>query len=129
MPATCNTEPVARRRTLRLRTRVTLFFAFIALLAGVVLIGVTYGLTRNNLLDEDRNAAQQQALANADLVREQLTIDPDGIGVFFDDELRTDTDGFAVLSSGDPTAPRRVPASCTRSPISPNASSTASAPA
>ena len=51
---TCNTEPVPRRRTLRLRTRVTLFFAFIALLAGVVLIGVTYGLTRNNLLDEDQ---------------------------------------------------------------------------
>jgi signal transduction histidine kinase len=89
-----------------LRTRVTLFFAFIALLAGVVLIGVTYGLTRNNLLEEDQNAAQQQALANADLVRQQLTIDPDGIGVFFDDELRTDPDGFAVLSSGDPTAPR-----------------------
>ncbi len=106
MPATCNTEPVARRRTLRLRTRVTLFFAFIALLAGVVLIGVTYGLTRNNLLEEDQNAAQQRALANAELVREQLTIDPDGIGVFFDDELRTDPDGFAVLGSGDPAAPR-----------------------
>jgi signal transduction histidine kinase len=89
-----------------LRTRVTLFFAFIALLAGVVLIGVTYGLTRNNLLEEDQNAAQQRALANAELVREQLTIDPDGIGVFFDDELRTDPDGFAVLGSGDPAAPR-----------------------
>jgi two-component system, OmpR family, sensor histidine kinase MtrB len=103
---TCNTEPVPRRRTLRLRTRVTLFFAFIALLAGVVLIGVTYGLTRNNLLDEDQNAARQQALGNADLVRQQLTVDPNGIGVFFDDELRTDPNGFAVLSSGDPAAPR-----------------------
>jgi two-component system, OmpR family, sensor histidine kinase MtrB len=103
---TCNTEPVPRRRTLRLRTRVTLFFAFIALLAGVVLIGVTYGLTRNNLLDEDQNAARQQALGNADLVRQQLTVDPNAIGVFFDDELRTDPNGFAVLSSGDPAAPR-----------------------
>ncbi len=103
---TCNTAPVARRRSLRLRTRVTLFFAFIALLAGVVLIGVTYGLTRNNLLSDDENAARQQAFANADLVREQLTFDPDRIGVFFDDELRTDADGFAVLSSGDPSAPR-----------------------
>jgi two-component system, OmpR family, sensor histidine kinase MtrB len=103
---TCNTEPVPRRRTLRLRTRVTLFFAFIALLAGVVLIGVTYGLTRNNLLDEDQNAARQQALGNADLVRQQLTVDPNSIGVFFDDELRTDPNGFAVLSSGDPAAPR-----------------------
>lgn len=84
----------------------TLFFAFIALLAGIVLIGVTYGLTRNNLLGDDETAARQQAFGNADLVREQLTFDPDGIGVFFDDVLRTDTDGFAVLSSGDPTAPR-----------------------
>ena len=103
---TCNTAAVARRRTLRLRTRVTLFFAFIALLAGIVLIGVTYGLTRNNLLGDDETAARQQAFGNADLVREQLTFDPDGIGVFFDDVLRTDTDGFAVLSSGDPSAPR-----------------------
>jgi len=104
--STCNTAAVARPRTLRLRTRVTLFFAFIALLAGVVLIGVTYGLTRNNLLGDDESAARQQAFGNADLVREQLTVDPAGIGVFFDDELRTDANGFAVLSSGDPTAPR-----------------------
>jgi len=100
---TCNTAAVARPRTLRLRTRVTLFFAFIALLAGVVLIGVTYGLTRSNLLGDDETAARQQAFGNADLVREQLTLDPDGIGVFVDDELRTDPDGFAVLSFSDPT--------------------------
>jgi len=81
-----------------------LFFAFIALLAGVVLIGVTYGLTRNNLLDDEETAARTQAFVNADLVRQQLTVDPNGIGVFFDDELRTETDGFAVLSSAvDPT--------------------------
>jgi signal transduction histidine kinase len=87
-----------------LRTRVTLFFAFIALLAGVVLIGVTYGLTRNNLVGDAQNAARQQAFGNAELVRQQLTADPDGIGVFFDDELRTDPAGFAVLSSNDSTA-------------------------
>ena len=106
MPVTCNTEPVARRRTLRLRTRVSLFFAFIALLAGVVLIGVTYGLARNNLLSEDENTARQQAFSNADLVRERLSLDPGSVGVFFDDELRTDPDGFAVLSSSNPAAPR-----------------------
>ena len=32
-----------------------MFFTFIALLAGVVLIGVTYGLTRNNLLDDEES--------------------------------------------------------------------------
>jgi signal transduction histidine kinase len=85
-----------------------LFFAFIALLAGVVLIGVTYGLARNNLVADDETAARQQAFVNADLVRERLTVDPDGIGVFFDDELRTDPDGFAVLNSADPAAPRAI---------------------
>jgi len=93
---------VARRRTLRLRTRVTLFFAFIALLAGIVLIGVTYGLARSDLLDDDVTAAQQQAFVNADLVREQLTVDDSAIGDFFTQELRTDPDGFAVLSPSDP---------------------------
>ena len=99
---------VARRRTLRLRTRVTLFFAFIALLAGIVLIGVTYGFARSNLLDDDEVAAKQQAFSNADAVREQLTVDPDGIGVFVDDELRTDPGGFAVLSWTDPAAPQSI---------------------
>ncbi|MFT4866108.1 MAG: hypothetical protein ACI8RE_002304, partial [Ilumatobacter sp.] len=41
---------MARQRSLRLRTRVTLFFAFIALFAGSVLIGVTYGFARSTLL-------------------------------------------------------------------------------
>lgn len=93
---------MARRRTLRLRTRVTLFFAFIALLAGIVLIGVTYGLARSNLVEDDITAAKQQAFVNADLVREQLTIDASQVGDFFTQELRTDPDGFAVLSPSDP---------------------------
>ena len=47
--STCNTlSPWLGVATLRLRTRVTLFFAFIALLAGIVLIGVTYGFARSN---------------------------------------------------------------------------------
>ena len=99
---------VARRRTLRLRTRVTLFFAFIALLAGVVLIGVTYGFARSNLLDEDQTAAQQQAFVNADLVRAQLTTDPGEIGAFFENELRTDPEGFAVLNSIEPGGDRAL---------------------
>jgi len=107
----CNTDAVARRRTLRrrrnlrLRTRVTLFFAFIAVLAGVVLIGVTYGFARSNLLDDEQVAARNQAFTNANLVRDQLTLDAAQIGIFFDDELRTDPNGFAVLSSPDPGAP------------------------
>ena len=93
------------RRTLRLRTRVTLFFAFIALLAGVVLIGVTYGFARNNLINERKTTAQNQAFVNADDVSEVLTNDPDGIGDFFDNNLRTETGGFANLAADTPGAP------------------------
>ncbi len=83
----------------------TLFFALIALLAGVVLIGVTYGLTRSNLLDDDIAFAKQQSMVNADVVRSQLTSDPDDIGAFFENELRTEQGGFAVL---DPIQPGRT---------------------
>jgi signal transduction histidine kinase len=85
-----------------------LFFAFIALLAGVVLIGVTYGFARSNLVNDEQTSARQQAFVNADLVSAQLTTNPEGIGVFFDDELRTDPEGFAVLSSTVPDAPRAI---------------------
>jgi len=85
---------------------VTLFFAFIALLAGIVLVGVTYGFARNNLLEDEYTSAKQQAFVNADEVRTQLTVDPLGIGGYFDDVLRTAPSGFAVLSSAEPDAPR-----------------------
>ena len=98
-------SPVATRRTLRLRTRVTLFFAFIALLAGVVLIGVTYGFARNNLINERTTSAQNQAFVNANDVSEVLTNDPDDIGDFFDNNLRTETAGFANLASDTPGGP------------------------
>lgn len=84
----------------------TLFFAFIALLAGIVLVGVTYGFARNNLLEDEYTSAKQQAFVNADEVRTQLTVDPLGIGGYFDDVLRTAPSGFAVLSSAEPDAPR-----------------------
>lgn len=90
---------VARDRSLRLRTRVTLFFALIALFAGVLLIAVTYGLARNNLLDERSNSARTQAFENADAAAAVLDNDPEQIGIFFRDDLTTEPDGFAVLTS------------------------------
>jgi len=87
------------RRTLRLRTRVTLFFAFIALLAGIVLIGVTYGFARNNLINERTTTAKTQAFKNANDVRDVMTNDPVEIGDFIENDLRTEADGFAVLAS------------------------------
>ncbi len=107
--------PVASDRSLRLRTRVTLFFALIALFAGLVLIGVTYGFARNNLLDERTASAKQQAFDNAAAVADQLDaalVDPSvSIGDYFENVLRTEPGGFAVLSStspdgsGDPDRP------------------------
>ena len=89
------------RRTLRLRTRVTLFFAFIALLAGIVLIGVTYGFARNNLINERTTTAKTQAFKNANDVRDVMTNDPVEIGDFIENDLRTESDGFAVLASSE----------------------------
>ncbi|MEL6892976.1 MAG: HAMP domain-containing sensor histidine kinase [Actinomycetota bacterium] len=93
---------MARDRSLRLRTRVTLFFAGIALLAGTVLIGVTYGFARQNLLDERETTAIRQAVNNAVLVADQLDDDPDRVGFFFLNELRPESGGFAVLAPRDP---------------------------
>jgi signal transduction histidine kinase len=104
-PATLS--PVARQRSssrsprprsLRLRTRVTLFFAFIALLGGIVLVGVTYGFARSNLIDERTNEASKQAFINASQVNEQLDLDPDRIGIFMEEDLRTEAGGFATLT-------------------------------
>jgi signal transduction histidine kinase len=83
----------------------------IALFAGLVLIGVTYGFARNSLLDERSTSAKQQAFDNAAAVAEQLDaalVDPDAdsIGNYFENDLRTEPGGFAVLSSGNPAAPR-----------------------
>jgi two-component system sensor histidine kinase MtrB len=88
-----------------------LFFALIALFAGLVLIGVTYGFARNSLLDERTTSAKQQAFDNGAAVADQLDaalIDPaaNSIGDYFENVLRTEPGGFAVLSSGNPASPR-----------------------
>jgi signal transduction histidine kinase len=93
---------VARDRSLRLRTRVTLFFGFIALLAGAVLIAVTYGFARTNLLDERRTSAEQQAFENANEVAEVLDTEPENVGLYFQTDLRPEPGGFALLDSNDP---------------------------
>ena len=81
----------------------TLFFALIALFAGLVLIGVTYGFARNNLLEERSSSATQQAFDNAAAVADQLDaalIDPEvSIGDYFENVLRTEPGGFALLTS------------------------------
>jgi signal transduction histidine kinase len=75
----------------------------IALFAGLVLIGVTYGFARNSLLDERTASAEQQTFDNAAAVADQLDlalVDPViSIGDYFENVLRTEPGGFALLTS------------------------------
>jgi len=95
------TEP-RRRRTLRLRTRVTVFFSLTALLASLGLAVVTFAVARTFLIDQRQQSAEAQAYANAKTVRDQLLADQR-----FDTlDLRTEGDGFALLfQNGQPSAP------------------------
>ena len=82
-----------RRRTLRLRTRVTLFFSLTALAASLGLAVVTYAVARSFLIDQRQQTAQTQAFANAKIVRDQLLVE----GRFDVLKLRTETGGFPLL--------------------------------
>ncbi len=66
--------PVADRqkRSLRLRTRVTLFFSITALVASLALAVVTYGIARNFLIDQRSKVILAQAKSNAERVRINL---------------------------------------------------------
>jgi signal transduction histidine kinase len=76
----------------------------VALLAGTVLIGVTYGFARTNLLAQENTDARNQTYINADRVKDELTEAPLTIGPFFDTELDIQSGGFANLGSADPDA-------------------------
>jgi signal transduction histidine kinase len=91
---------MARRRALRLSTRVTLFFATTALLGGIGLTLTTYLFARNSLLDQRTVSAEAAATDNAlDINRvldeDQRTIEE---AVF---NLDTDPNGFATLITKD----------------------------
>ncbi len=84
------------RRTLRLRTRVTLFFSLTSLTASLALGVVTYAVARNYLLDQRTSSAQNQAFSNARAVRDELRA-PEGDVTDLVARLRTEGDGFAIL--------------------------------
>jgi len=87
------TEP---RRTLRLRTRVTLFFSLSSLIASLGLAVVTYAIARNYLLDQRITSAQSQAFSNAKSVRDELRA-PNGDINRLIAQLRTEGNGFAIV--------------------------------
>ncbi len=88
---------------MRLRTKVTLVFALLALVATVTLTVVTYAFARNSLLDQRIDVARSQAIANATRVRDQLRfVSDETIGDFFvSGQIRTDEDGFAFMRISD----------------------------
>jgi signal transduction histidine kinase len=90
---------------MRLRTKVTLFFGLIALIATVTLTVVTYAFARSSLLEQRSEVARQQAVLNAQRVRDQLRGGTDGFADFFT-TVRTERGGFAavVLSDGRGTS-------------------------
>ena len=63
-----------------------------------MLIGVTYGFARSNLLNREIEDAREQTSTNAVLVQDQLVDDPRAIGAFLIDDLRIDDGGFANIA-------------------------------
>ncbi len=82
-----------RRRTLRLRTRVTLYFSLTALLTTLALALVTYAVARSFLIDQRLEVARNQAENNARTVRELLLAEQDNII----GDLRNESGGFTLL--------------------------------
>ena len=88
---------MARRRSLRLSTRVTLFFGVIALLGGIGLTIATYVFARSSLLDQRITTATLAANQHATTMNEVLgSADPQAISdQLFD--LDVEQGGVAIL--------------------------------
>jgi signal transduction histidine kinase len=68
-----------RRARLGLRARITLAFGLGALLLSTLLAAVTWGLTRENLLNQRDSAAVERVLINAVAIRDQIGPDVEDI--------------------------------------------------
>jgi two-component system sensor histidine kinase MtrB len=86
---------------MRLRTKVSLFFGLIALIATVSLTVVTYAFARSSLLEQRDDLARTQAVTNALRVRENLRSGESPEDWF--PNLRVESGGFAaaVLDNDD----------------------------
>jgi two-component system sensor histidine kinase MtrB len=92
---------MARRRSLRLSTRVTVFFGLIALLGGAGLTVATFFFARNSLIDQRITNAQSEAILHAGSLNDGLGEDiSNAASALFD--LEFEQDAFAVvLITGD----------------------------
>ncbi len=92
-----NTVAMARRRSLSLSTRVTLFFGLAAFLAGLGLTLATSAIVQRSLIEQRESAARVQAFNHASSVRTALDLSPRELADAFID-LDIETSGFAVLT-------------------------------
>jgi two-component system, OmpR family, sensor histidine kinase MtrB len=90
---------MARRRSTRLSTRVTLFFGTMALLGGIGLAVATFFFARSSLLDQRVVTARAAAEDHALNILARLDNGDDRVRAVQD--VDTETDGFALLLPTD----------------------------
>lgn len=99
---------MARRRPLRLSTRVTLFFGAMALIGGIGLAVATFLFARNSLLDQREITARESTFDNAEELKAALDQGRPIGDAMVELQHEGDGDGFGVLlpnpTSGVPTA-------------------------
>lgn len=94
---------MAGRRSLRLSTRVTLFFGAVALLFGIGLTVATFLFARSALLEQRVDNARNTASLHALTINEAFTLDPANVSAALFD-LDIETNGCAVVL----TSPRPI---------------------
>lgn len=101
---------MARRRSLRLSTRVTLFFGVMALLGGIGLTLATFLFARNSLLDQRITSAKLAAIEHAGDLNDLFGTNPDPAAIAQAvQDLDTEQDGYAVLLKGQTSSERPRP--------------------
>jgi signal transduction histidine kinase len=91
-------------RTMPLRTKVTLIFGLIALIASVSLTVVTYTFARSSLLDQRATVAERQAIFNAREVQQQLeSLDRRQFNEEYFPTVKVENEGFASIRLADGT--------------------------
>ena len=100
---------MARRRSLRLSTRVTLFFGIMALLGGIGLTFATFFFARNSLLDQRISAAKVSAIQHASDLNDLLATEPDSRTLAQAvQDLDTEQFGYAALLTNPALSERPV---------------------
>ena len=95
---------MARRRSLRLSTRVTLFFGAMALLGGIGLAVATFVFARDSLLDQEAIAARQETFEHAEDIRRAIESERDLSDAVLElDHDRGDGYGVVLPSTADPS--------------------------